>query len=127
MIDDNSRACGWSVSRRQLVSLAGTGALGSIAGCTGGGSDPDSNESSDDNETDTEDDEKSVEELIAEYRCPETGDDYDIVVAQDGSGDYESVQAAIDAIEPGTFEGTRVYIKEAGTRRNWSSPPTEPT
>ena len=113
MVDDSNRADGWPVSRRRMVALASAGALGSIAGCTGdSSSDSEPNESSDDNETNPENDEKSIEELIAEYRCPETGDDYDIVVAQDGSGDYETVQAAIDAIEPGTFDGTRVYIKE---------------
>ena len=120
MADDSSRESGWSVSRRRMVALAGTGALGSIAGCTGGESDPAANGSTD--ESEPEDEERDIEELMSEYRCPETDGDYDVVVAQDGSGDYETVQAAIDAIEPGTFDGTRVYIKEGRYKEKLTLP-----
>lgn len=55
----------------------------------------------------------SVEEKTARYGCPDS-DDVDITVAKDGSGDHETVQAAIDAAPRGECKETTILV-EPGT------------
>ncbi|MFC7141888.1 pectinesterase family protein [Halosimplex aquaticum] len=130
-------------SRRQLLAMTGTAVLGSIAGCSGDGepatADPGATptETAAPTPTATATDTptatgtpspsptetQSVEELIAQYGCPAESDEYDAVVAKDGSGDFESVQAATDAIDPGTFDGFRVFIKPGRYKEKIRLPP----
>ncbi|WP_222912971.1 pectinesterase family protein [Natrinema sp. SYSU A 869] len=110
MVDNNARESERSILRRRMVALAGTGLLGAIAGYSGDvEARPTTNGSPNTSESATGDGDD--EEDSAESDCLEDGDS-DIVVAQDGSGDYETVQAAIDAVQPETSDETRVYIKE---------------
>jgi len=110
-------------SRRAMLALSGAG-LAALAGCSGGGGDDptsttDTTGTTTATTTTTEQtttttrttEQKSIEELKGEYSCPSPNRDPDIVVAQDGSGDHETVQAAIDAVPERTAEETVVYIK----------------
>ncbi|WP_049914617.1 pectinesterase family protein [Haloterrigena salina] len=91
MVDTNARESRRPVVRRRMIGLVGTGLLGTVAGYSGDG--------------------KASSGTSGATDCS-ASDEYDIVVAQDGSGDYETVQAAIDAVPSDTSEETRVYIKE---------------
>ncbi len=121
--------------------MTGTALLGSIAGCSGGESDgtptdgaaaptatPTDSPTATTTATATDTPsptatDRDVEALMAEYGCPGDGDEYDAVVAKDGSGDFESVQAAIDAIPAGTFDGYRVFIEAGRYREKLRLPP----
>lgn len=110
MVDSTARESGWAVFRRRVIALGGTGLLGAVAGFSGNGeASPATNGSPETTEPPAGD--RDGEEGGEKADRP-NGDDYDIVVAQDGSGDYETVQAAIDAVQPDTSEETRVYITE---------------
>lgn len=121
--------------------MTGTAVLGSIAGCSGGESNgtPTDAAAATDSSAPTPTDtptstatatatqsptatDRDIEALLAEYRCP-GGEEYDAVVATDGSGDFESVQAAIDAIPPATFDGYRVFIREGRYEEKIRLPP----
>ncbi|ELY97724.1 pectinesterase family protein [Natrialba aegyptia] len=96
-----------SVLRRRLLAVTGAGVLGAMPGySTTGGSAPGANATA---ATDGGRDIAAANDSESTGR-PD-GDDYNIVVAQDGSGDYETVQAAINAVQPNSSEETRVYIK----------------
>jgi len=132
MADDSSdeTTIADALSRRRLLALAGTGALTSIAGCSGGS---DSTDTPADTPTEaptatpspTPTDtatatasptatQRDVEALLEEYNCPDPDKEADIVVAQDGSGDVETVSAALEQVPSADFQGTRVRI-EPGT------------
>ena len=66
----------------------------------------------------------STQERMAQYGCPnlDRDGDYDAVVAEDGSGDFESVQAAVDSLEPRTFEEQRVFIEPGRYREKLTVP-----
>ncbi|WP_459191474.1 pectinesterase family protein [Halosimplex sp. J119] len=121
--------------------MTGTAVLGAIAGCSGGndGTPTDADTQTEPAATPTDSPtpsptstptetptptatDRDIEALLAEYRCP-GGEEFDAVVAQDGSGDFESVQAAIDAISPGTFDGYRVRIKPGRYKEKIRLPP----
>ncbi|WP_435321019.1 pectinesterase family protein [Haloarchaeobius sp. TZWSO28] len=112
-------------SRRRLLALAGTGLTGGIAGCTGNGGDstsspgtqtatptPSDTRAETRTPTSTETETESFQENLYDVGCPTLEKDPDIVVAKDGSGDFETVEAAIDAIPKNEPSGTQVYITE---------------
>ncbi|WP_435361738.1 pectinesterase family protein [Haloarchaeobius sp. DFWS5] len=110
------------LSRRKVLAATGVGALTGLAGCTGGDAErtasetepPSSASTTTESQTSTAEptETKSVEEKLEEYGCPKLDRDPDIVVAKDGSGDYETVQAAIDSLPADDFEENQVYIEE---------------
>ncbi|WP_435366109.1 pectinesterase family protein [Haloarchaeobius sp. DYHT-AS-18] len=110
------------LSRRKVLAATGVGALTGLAGCNSGdaertASDTDAQSSAStatEPQTSTAEptETKSVGEKLEEYGCPKLDRDPDIVVAKDGSGDYETVQAAIDALPADDFDENQVYIKE---------------
>ncbi|ELZ19993.1 Pectinesterase [Halosimplex carlsbadense 2-9-1] len=145
-MSDESGACDQSrqsdrPSRRSVLSATGAAVLGALAGCSGdrSGETPTAESTptgspapaptdtasptatSTDTPTPTATD-RDIEALLAEYRCP-GGEEFDAVVAEDGSGDFESVQAAIDAIPAATFDGYRVLIKPGRYEEKIRLPP----
>lgn len=46
-------------------------------------------------------------------------ENYDYVVAQDGSGDYTSIQKAIDACKAFPDSRVRIYVKMASIRKKY--------
>ncbi|WP_408960274.1 pectinesterase family protein [Natrinema sp. 74] len=124
MVDSDARESRPTVSRRRMVAFTGAGLLGTTAGYSGDGkADPPSNEST--NTAGPSPESRNDEEDGAEDGCHED-DDYDIVVARDGSGDYETVQAAIDAVQPNTSDETRVYIRDGRYKEKLELPADRP-
>ena len=101
------------ITRRQLVAMAGTGITGSIMGS--------SDVSGILNSTDVTDSETNSDTMTT---TPDRKrNEADIVVAKDGSGEYEKVQDAIDAIPTGVRSETRVYIKNGRYKEKLRLPP----
>jgi len=145
--DSRSRSSTTGFSRRELLALTGT-SVATLAGCTGGGdggtdtpaSSPTDAQSPTPTATATATATPSAtatqsasptptpdaEERAARYGCPnlEADGDYDVVVAEDGSGDFESVQAAVDSLSPGTYEEQRVFIAPGRYKEKLNIPET---
>jgi pectinesterase len=139
MPDEKERPIRRRVSRRHAIGLVGAGLTGVIAGCSGdsdggtdteeptsGGGDMTEGETEETPgmtptptappETATETPSETTTEGTTETATSTAVDESepDIVVAEDGSGDYRQVQSAIDAAPAESEETTVVRIK-AGT------------
>jgi len=115
-----------------MLALAGTGITTAVAGCSsGGGGDPTTTSTAETTAVPTTAKQTttlSAEERIKRYGCPDP-EEVDITVAKDGSGDYETVQAAIDSIPAGLSaepDGTTVLIKPGTYKEKLRLPSNKP-
>lgn len=122
------------VRRRLLRALGSLGAVG-LAGCSGGDSGtPKAGGSSTATETSAPTDtppqtEERDNETAARTEEPvdvETPEPIEIVVAQDGSGDHQTVQAAVDAAPGSTATEARILIQPGRYKEKLTVPESRP-
>jgi len=133
---DGDRAATDRLSRRRVLAFAGTGLTTGLAGCSGGGGDTTATEGDGSTATPTATpaaaptatpsatatetatatptaeptETPAISDVVGDYQCGSVDAEPDITVAQDGSGDHETVAAAIEAVPDRSREETVVSI-----------------